>query len=145
MQPKQRLASLWGDSGSSSSSSTSPAVPSRAFGLWHHVLRHSTPHRLPLLAAADSSGAAQQSETADAAVELPLWRFLQQQGFSADGVSRMRSKPSSGAGGRRASISGSRMSEERVQRDVAPNIAALRAEGLDTATIERIFELYQPC
>ncbi|KAI7843466.1 hypothetical protein COHA_002942 [Chlorella ohadii] len=54
----------------------------------------------------------------------------------------MRSKPSSGAGGRRASISGSRMSEEKVQRDVAPNIAALRAEGLDTASIERLFAQY---
>ncbi|KAI7843454.1 hypothetical protein COHA_002932 [Chlorella ohadii] len=45
------------------------------------------------------------------------------------------------SGKARCSIrSGERLTEKKLQRDLAPNIAALRAEGLDTASIERLFE-----
>ena len=137
MQPKQRLASLWGDSGgSSSSTSASPAVQSSTVGLRHHV-QHSTLHRLsPALAFVDSSGA----EEGDAADELPLWRLLRKQGFSADSISRMQAATWTSRGRRCAVVSGRQMSEDKVQRDLAANIAALRAEGLDTASIERLFE-----
>ena len=37
-------------------------------------------------------------------------------------------------------MTGKRFTEQKLQRDVAPNIAALRAEGLDTASIQRLFE-----
>ncbi len=43
-------------------------------------------------------------------------------------------------GRRYASVSGRQMAEEKVQRDLAPNIAALQSEGLDAASIERLFE-----
>ena len=78
---------------------------------------------------------------ADAAGELPLWRFLRQQGFSAESIEYMQCKTAvrMNRGGRRyPSVSGRQMNECKVQRDLAPNIAALRAEGLDTATIERL-------
>ena len=52
----------------------------------------------------------------------------------------MQASTSPSRGRRYDSVSGRQMNEEKVQRDLAPNIAALRAEGLDTASIERLFE-----
>ncbi len=75
--------------------------------------------------------------------ELPLWRFLAQQGFSADSISRMhRAAPirRNREGEWCSNVNKTAMTEAKVQRDVAPNIAALRSEGLDTAGIERLFE-----
>ena len=109
---------------------------SRLASAWRHT---PVAQRLPPVPAAGSSTVDGPS-AADAGDELPLWRLLRQQGFSADGVSRMQAATTATKGRRRACVSGSRMGEEKVQRDVAANMAALRAEGLDTASIERLFE-----
>jgi hypothetical protein len=37
---------------------------------------------------------------------------------------------------------GSSFSEAKVRDDLSPNIAALRAEGPDTASVERLYEAY---
>ncbi len=141
-QPRQRLAWRWGGGSSSSSSSANSAVPSS--GLRWQLQQHSKPHLLPpLLAAADSSGPEGGPAGDAAADELPLWRFLRQQGFSADSLSRMQAATRMSKNGRRyASVSGRQMAEEKVQRDLAPNIAALQSEGRDTASMERIFEQF---
>ncbi len=140
-QPRQRLAQWWGASIGSSSSASSPAQSS-TFGLRSQVQQHSATYLLsPVQAAADGSGA-ERGPAGDAADELPLWRLLRQQAFSADSLSRLQAAVSSG---KASSIkTGERVTEQKLQRDVAPNIVALRAEGLDTASIERLFEQYPP-
>ena len=87
------------------------------------------------VAVAEPSG----QEADDAAGELPLWRFLRQQGFSADGISRMQAMSCTRGGRRYAYVTGKLLTEDKLQRGLAPNIASLRAEGLDTATIEQLF------
>lgn len=85
---------------------------------------------LPRLAAARSDATAGPAE--DAASELPLWRHLRQcEGFSEDSIARMR--------GKKTRVTGTRYSQQKVERDLVPTIADLRAEGLDTTTIERLF------
>ncbi len=112
---------------------------SRSPSAWQHSFAAQRVVLAP--AAADNSAEETGSEADTAANVLPLWRFLQQQGFSADSLSRMQSKITLQKNGRRyTTVSGRQMSEEQVQRDVAPNMTALRAEGLDTASIQRIFE-----
>ena len=37
-------------------------------------------------------------------------------------------------------MTGGRITEQKLQQHLAPNIAALRAEGLDTASLEQLFE-----
>ena len=134
-QPWQRR---WGSS-SGSSRGNSTAAQGSTFGLGWQVQPHSKPQRLPLAwAAADCTGT--EEEGPDAAGELPLWRFLRQQGFSTDGLTRIQAATVVSGGRRYASVTGTRISAEKVQRDLAPNIAALRAEGLDTASIERLFK-----
>ncbi len=121
------------------------ALPKRRFGgmcsgssTWRH--RSAAQHLPPPLAAADSSGAEEGPAGNTAADELPLWRFLRQQGFSADSISCLQAAMSSG---RASSMKmGQRLTERKLQLDVAPNIAALRAEGLNTASIERLFQKF---
>ncbi len=110
-----------------------------AFGRRRQVQRHSRAHRLLLSCAAADGKRAEEGPAGDAADELPLWRFLRQQGFSADSISRMQATTVVSGGRRYTSVTGTRIREEKVQRDLAPSIAALRAEGLDTASIERLF------
>ncbi|KAI7843432.1 hypothetical protein COHA_002910 [Chlorella ohadii] len=88
---------------------------------------------------AASDGSVSEPAPEAAADELPLWRFLRQQGFSAGSLSRIQAATDVSKGRRYASVSGRRINEAKVQRDLAPNIAALRAEGLDTASIEKLF------
>ena len=95
------------------------------------------PQRLTTPHAADAAQADGQDE--DGA--LPLWRFLRQQGFSADGINRMQAAVRSG----RTNITTSqKFTAQKLQRDLAPAIAALRAEGLDIGTIEQLFQAYPP-
>ena len=79
---------------------------------------------------------------ADAAAELPLWSYLRQQGFSAESIERMQRKAlvDKRTGRQYVYVTGERTSEQKLRRDLAPNIAALRAEGLDTPAIEQLFE-----
>ena len=88
------------------------------------------------VAVAEPSG----QEADDAAGELPLWRFLRQQGFSADGISRLQAAV--GNDKVRSIRTGRKLTAQKLQRGLAPNIASLRAEGLDTATIEQLFGQY---
>ena len=72
--------------------------------------------------------------------ELPLWHFLRQQGFGADCIRQLQAAVRSGK--HKIMTSGKRFTAQKLQQGLAPNIAALRAEGLDTATIERLFQAY---
>ena len=103
--------------------------------------QHSSPNRLKLLRAAAGGSLAEEAASTDAAGELPLWRFLRQQGFSADGINRMQAAVRSGK--TKTNITtGLKFTAQKLQRDLAPNIAALQAEGLDTATIELMFQQF---
>ena len=104
--------------------------------------RRRSPHRLQHLPAAAGDIPAEEEASSDALLELPLWRFLRQQGFSADGISRMQAASFTRGGRRYSIVTGTRTTEQKLQRDLAANIAALRAEGLDTATIEQLFGQY---
>ena len=124
-------------SSSSSGRSTRTAGPRPSFAPRHQA-QHSSAHRLqPVAAAANRSGA-----EGDAAEELPLWRFLRQQGFSADGISRLQAATFIWGGRRYATVAGKRITEDKLQQNLAPNIAALRVEGLDTATVEQLFQAF---
>ena len=104
--------------------------------------RRRSPHRLQHLLSAAGGSSAEGTAPTDAAGELPLWRFLRQQGFSADGISRMRAatrKRSRQDGTKLNQVPGVQITEQKLQRDLAPNIAALQAEGLGTASVERLF------
>ncbi|PRW33796.1 [cytidine(C)-cytidine(C)-adenosine (A)]-adding enzyme [Chlorella sorokiniana] len=92
----------------------------------------------PFSAAAKNSTAALDLAAAGAADKLPLWRFLRQQGFSEDSMSRLQAAASSRKAKGWGQL-GNRTTEQKLQRDLAPNIAALRADGLDTPSIERLF------
>ena len=91
--------------------------------------------RLTAAYAADAA----QADAQHAAGEL--WRFLRQQGFSADGISwlqaAVRSKKT-----KTSITTGQKFTAQKLQRDLAPNIAALQAEGVDKATIERMCTSY---
>jgi hypothetical protein len=87
------------------------------------------PNRLAVYA---SSGPA--ADNAASRDELPLWRHLrEQEGFSNDKISKLQDK---GKG------LGARMTAGKVQHNLAPNIAALRKEGLTTADLEELFSAY---
>ena len=76
-------------------------------------------------------GGAGWSVAPDAAGELPLWRYLrQQQGFTEEGITRMQ----------RSKVNGQRTTDAKIETDLAPSIALLRAEGLDTPAIQRLYE-----
>jgi hypothetical protein len=92
----------------------------------------------PFSAAAKNSTAALDLAAAGVADKLPLWRFLRQQGFSEDSMSRLQAAASSRKAKGWGQL-GNRTTEQKLQRDLAPNIAALRADGLDTPSIERLF------
>ena len=103
--------------------------------------QRSSPNRLKPLRAAAIGSSAEEAASTDAAGELPLWRFLRQQGFSADGINRMQAAVRSGK--TKTNITtGQKFTAQKLQRDLAPNIAALQAEGLDTATIELMFQQF---
>ena len=127
-RPTLLRGQLWNGS---SSTCRSASAQQRRFS---HILQ-------PLLAAA-GVGPGEQAASMDAAGELPLWRFLRQQGFSADGINRMQAASFTRGGRRYSIVTAARISEDKLQRDLAPTIAALRAEGLDTATIEQLFGQY---
>ncbi len=99
---------------------------------------------LPVLAALNGGSPAEPA--ADAAfVEQPLWRFLAQQGFSVDSISRMHRAARMGhsrEGEWCSIVNNTAMTAAKVQRDVAPKVAALRAEGLDSASIGALFERF---
>ena len=59
--------------------------------------------------------------------------------FSADGISRLQAAAFTWEGRRYATITGKRITEAKLHRDLAPNIAALQVEGLDTASVEWLF------
>ncbi|PRW33859.1 putative uncharacterized protein isoform A [Chlorella sorokiniana] len=82
--------------------------------------------------------AVQIHQGASADGELPLWRFLRQCGFSEVGIGRMRGAVRPGKS-RYKVVTGRRYSQQKVAQDLAPNIAALLGEGLDTPAIERLF------
>ena len=64
--------------------------------------------------------------------ELPLWRHLrEQQGFSQPTIRYLQTK-----------VSGKQCSIDKVQRDLAPNMAALRREGLTTADRQWLCEAH---
>ena len=97
--------------------------------------------RLLAWAAADGGASQHGPPSANTAQdELPLWRFLRQQGFSADGISRLQAAV--GNDKVRSIRTGRKLTAQKLQRGLAPNIASLRAEGLDTATIEQLFGQY---
>ena len=102
--------------------------------------RRRSPHRLQHLLAVTGGSPAQDAASTDATGELPLWRFLHQQGFSADGISRLQAAV--GSGKVRNITTGQKFTAQKLQRDLEPNIAALRAEGLDTASAEQLFVQY---
>ena len=69
---------------------------------------------------------------ADAAAvdELPLWRHLQEQeGFSQATFRRLQ----------QGKVSGKQYSADKVQRNLAPNMAALQREGLTTPNLEHLY------
>ncbi|PRW33932.1 hypothetical protein C2E21_7208 [Chlorella sorokiniana] len=87
-----------------------------------------SPAAAAVAAAAAAAAAAAKPNKQAAAHELPLWCFLRQCGFSAAAISWMQHR-----------VKGTRTSQQKVEQDLVPNIAALRAVGLDTATIERLY------
>ena len=63
--------------------------------------------------------------------ELPLWRHLrEQQGFSQATICPLQ----------KSKVSSERYPPDKVQRDLAPNMAALRKEGLATRNLKRLCE-----
>ena len=92
----------------------------------------------PPQAAGNSSPGAAADDAAD---DLPLWALLQQQGFTPDGIASLQAAANSGKLGK-VFTTGQRLTEQKLQRNLGANIAALRAEGLDTPAIQRLFEAY---
>ncbi len=128
-------------------SSSGRGSSARGFAARRQWQQHSAAQLLPpALAASNGSSLAGPAASAAAdAKELPLWRYLLQQGFSAGSISRMhRAAPigRSREGEWCSIVNNTAMTEAKVQRDVAPKVAALRAEGLDTASIGALFEQY---
>lgn len=76
----------------------------------------------PVAAAADAAAL-------EALDQLPLWRFLQEQGFTQQAIRQMQ-----------RGVRGTRYSEQKVHADLALNFAALRQEGLDTAAIQQLYQ-----
>ena len=58
-----------------------------------------------------------------------MWRFLREQGFTEQAIRRLQRH-----------IKGTQYSEQKVQENLALNVAALRQEGLDTGTIEQLYQ-----
>ena len=82
-----------------------------------------------LVVFASSALAASDAAAVD---ELPLWRHLrEQQGFSQATIRYLHTK-----------VSGKQCSIDKVQRDLAPNMAALRREGLTTADRQWLCEAH---
>ena len=76
----------------------------------------------PVAAAADAAAL-------EALDQLPLWRFLREQGFTQQAIRQMQ-----------RGVRGTRYSEQKVHADLALNFAALRQEGLDTAAIQQLYQ-----